>query len=102
VTNRTDAQAADQFELVDLPGGRLVCSDDPLTVAGGAAQTTACRVEAPAAAFAYGLRDAHLRVTDGKAFSAVVPVRLVGPFAAPHAAPPAPPAPAAATQGAAP
>jgi cytochrome c oxidase accessory protein FixG len=80
IMNRTDAEVRYTFELGDISGGSIIAEENPLAVAAGQSKTIGFTIEAPANVFSFGMCDAHLHVTDGKAFSVSVPVRLIGPF----------------------
>jgi len=79
IQNRTDAAADYRFELLEVPGGKIVAGSNPMTVPGDQAVTQPFVVEVPPKVFApLGVYDVRLKVT-GKDFEKVLTYRLLGP-----------------------
>jgi cytochrome c oxidase accessory protein FixG len=83
VTNKEGQDATYAIALLGGdPAGRLVAPVNPLPVGPGAHVETSVFVVQPSAAFAAGVRDVRLRLTDGQGHVFETPYRLVGPQAA--------------------
>jgi len=81
VENRSGAFARYHVELSDLPDGKLIAPEDPLSIAPGEQRTTSVFVMAPRPAFSRGHRAVRFRITDERGYREDFPYQLLGPEA---------------------
>jgi cytochrome c oxidase accessory protein FixG len=79
IRNRTEAQQAYALSLEGAPGTELVAPENPLHLAAGEQTTESVFVIAPRTAFVAGTLVVRVRISDGHAFTQVVPYKLAGP-----------------------
>lgn len=78
IVNRTDEPREYLITAAD-PTVRVVCETDPVRINGGENATVAASIVAPASAFAQGVHETTLQISDGAGFTREVRYRLLGP-----------------------
>lgn len=79
IRNRTESTAAYAISLDDAEDVQLVAPQNPLHVGPGQQTTESLFVLVPRGSFAHGVRDVHVRVSDGADVNRVLSYKLLGP-----------------------